>query len=115
MRSGYRAVASALTRRVARFQAGFPRPARIRKLTFDAFDVERDGGVTGHQELDRAVRAFAPLLEPDRKKRKNGVRVVPVDADGSDGADALEGDQRAPTLEPLALFARLFPDKAVGG
>ncbi len=50
---------------MAGFQAGFPCSARICKLNFDAFHIERDGGIAGEHEFQRSLGAFAVRREVD--------------------------------------------------
>ena len=90
---------------MAGLQAGFPCPAGICKLNFDAFHIERDGGAAGEYEFQRAVRAFARLGEIHGEQGEDGVLVLAVDTERAHGVATLEGDDGAAALEGLAAAA----------
>ena len=87
---------------MTRLETGFPCAAGICKLNLDTFHIERNRGTARKNEFDGSIRPIALLLELDGQQRQHFFVVLAVKADGTDGVDALEGEQAAAALERFA-------------
>jgi hypothetical protein len=99
---------------MTRLQLRFPCSAGIRKLNFDTVHIEQDRTAARENQLDRAIRPVAILLEGDGEQRKHVVVGLAIEADGAHRLDLLEDQRGTPAFERVIAGNGVFPDEAIG-